>query len=180
MRICYIKLCVEKAIRIADDVAQLESHMGLHDSRGFYKTHGNQIICLLQGSFQHKCFPEKHCLSCCAKPLFLVHPLTRVQGAAGYHINTPPTNCVACEVMKKEKGQGTTLEIHEAIMRRNSTLCILQSVHAVWQVLHFCQYHSSELISLSSCKIWEASSSQEILDFFFYLFILGWFRTKPL
>lgn len=68
--------------------------------------------------------------------------------------------------MEKEKGQGTVLEIQEEIMRRESTLCILQSVHAVWQVLHTCQHHSSELISLSICKVWKASSSQGISDFF--------------
>lgn len=68
--------------------------------------------------------------------------------------------------MEKEKGQTAILEIHEAIMRKESTLYILQSVHEVWQALHSCQYHGSVLISLSSCKVWEASSSQKILIFF--------------
>ena len=50
MRMCCIKLCDGRAIRVPEDVAQLESHMWLHDTRGF-KTHTSQIVCLLRGLF---------------------------------------------------------------------------------------------------------------------------------
>lgn len=47
MRMCLIKFCAGRANRVADKMAQLESHMRLSDKRGF-KTHSKQIVCLLR------------------------------------------------------------------------------------------------------------------------------------
>lgn len=143
--------------------------MWLHNNRGF-KTDSNPIVCLLIGLFRIKpslkniapaVLQSSGFLSIrwpmCHEQLVIrwtVHQFT-LSGMWGHGKGERPQPCI--------------LEIHEAIMRRESTLCILQSVHEVWQVLHSCQYHSSELISLNSCKVWEISSSQ---DFYFYLFIL--------
>lgn len=164
VRMCCIELCAERAIRVPDDVAQLESHMWLH-KRGF-KTHRSQIVCLLGGIFSINPFLKSAAWAVVQTPGFLSVLWPTGKGQMVTRLTNHQQTLSGMWSQGKEKGQGTMLEIHEAVMRRESTLCILQSVHAVWQVLPSCQHHSSGLISLSSCKFWEASRSQEILIIF--------------
>jgi len=45
-----VKFCAGRAIRVTDEVAQLESHMWLLAKRDF-KAHSSQIVCLLKDLF---------------------------------------------------------------------------------------------------------------------------------
>lgn len=49
MRMCCIKLCAGKTIRVSADVAQLKGSMCLY--KRDFKTHNSQIVCLLRGLF---------------------------------------------------------------------------------------------------------------------------------
>lgn len=49
MRMCCIKSCAGKTIRVPDDAAQLKGSMCLY--KRDFKTHSSQIVCLLRGLF---------------------------------------------------------------------------------------------------------------------------------
>lgn len=177
-RMCCIKLCAGRLIRVPDDVAQLDSHVWLHDMRHF-KTQSRQIVCLLGGPFSTKPSLKSTAPAVVQSPGFLSIPWP----VCKEQLVTRLTNHQLTLSGMWSHGKGERPRYHA----RNIWGNYEKGVDTVHLTISACSLTGFAFLPVSQLRAHFTEQLQNLGSFqltgnskFFCLFILGWFRTKKL
>lgn len=176
LSMCCIKLCAGRAIRVPDDVAQLESHVWLRGKRGF-KTHGSQIVCLPRDLFSINPSLKSIASAVAQSPGFLSIPWPMCKE----QLVTRLTNRQLSLSGMWSHGKGERPRYHA----RNTWGNYEKGVNTVHLTINACSLTGFAFLPVSQLRAHFTEQLQSLGSFqltgnskFFCLFILGWFRTK--